>query len=72
MNARPYVDPEAAARKLVEMANGVEVLQDGRIQIDKINGPFLFQLNGTRTNTRQGLIGPLRTVGFACTRARLS
>ena len=28
---RPYDDPEAAARKLVEIANSVEAVQDGRI-----------------------------------------
>jgi hypothetical protein len=28
---RPYGDPEAAARKLIEIANSVEAVQDGRI-----------------------------------------
>ena len=28
---RPYSDPEKAARKLLEIANSVEVVQDGRI-----------------------------------------
>jgi hypothetical protein len=37
--ARPFSDPEAAARKLMETANGVEPVQDGRIHIEKINGP---------------------------------
>ncbi|MET4121346.1 hypothetical protein ABIB90_007096 [Bradyrhizobium sp. JR4.1] len=27
----PFVDPDAAARKLVEIASGIEPLQDGRI-----------------------------------------
>jgi hypothetical protein len=31
----------AAARKLMEIANSVEPVQDGRIHIEKINGPFL-------------------------------
>jgi hypothetical protein len=44
---RPYANPEAAARKLVEIANSVEAVQEGRIHIEKINGPFLFQLKGT-------------------------
>jgi hypothetical protein len=26
---RPFADPEAAARKLVEIANSVEAVQDG-------------------------------------------
>ena len=37
---RPYSDPEKAARKLVQIANGIEVMQDGRIYIELINGPF--------------------------------
>jgi hypothetical protein len=31
---RPYADPERAARKLVEIANSVEALQEGRIFIE--------------------------------------
>jgi hypothetical protein len=38
---RPFVDPDAAARKLVEIANGVEAVQDGRIFIERVNEPFL-------------------------------
>ena len=41
-------DPEAAARKLIKIANGVETVQNGRIHIEKVNGPFLFQIKGTR------------------------
>ena len=37
----PFADPDVAARKLVEMANGVEAVQDGRIFIELINGAFL-------------------------------
>ena len=47
VDARPYADPAAAARKLLELANAVEPVQDGRIHIEKINGPFLFHLKGT-------------------------
>jgi hypothetical protein len=39
---RPYSDPEKAARKLLEIANSVEVVHDGRIYIELINGSFLF------------------------------
>lgn len=38
---RPYADPEVAARKLVELAKGIEAVQDGRIHIEKLNAPFL-------------------------------
>jgi hypothetical protein len=40
---RPYANPEAAARKLIEIANSVEAVQDGRIYIELINGPMLFE-----------------------------
>jgi hypothetical protein len=38
---RPFADPENAARKLIEIANSVEAVQDSRIYIELINGPFL-------------------------------
>lgn len=38
---RPYSDPEAAARKLIELAKNIEAVQDGRVHIEKINAPFL-------------------------------
>lgn len=44
---RPYADPEVAARKLVELAKGIEAVQEGRIHIEKINAPFLFTLRGS-------------------------
>lgn len=44
---RPYADPEVAARKLVELAAGIEAVQDGRIHVEKINAPFLFTLRGS-------------------------
>ena len=46
--------PEKAARKLLEIANGVEVVQDGRIYIELINGPFLFRENGTPDEYKAG------------------
>jgi hypothetical protein len=52
---RPYADPEAAARKLIEIANSVEAQQDGRIFIELINGPFLFELKGTPAEYSAGL-----------------
>jgi hypothetical protein len=38
---RPYSDPEKAARRLLEHAQAFEPVQDGRIYIEKINGPAL-------------------------------
>ena len=51
----PLSDPEVAARKLVEIASGVEAVQDGRIHIEKINGPFLFEIKGTPAQYKAGL-----------------
>jgi len=39
---RPYSDPEKAARRLMEHAQAFEPIQEGRIYIEKLNGPFLF------------------------------
>lgn len=52
---RPFADPEAAARKLIEVANSVEAVQDGRIHIEKINGPFLFEFKGSPAEYGAGL-----------------
>jgi hypothetical protein len=52
---RPFADPEVAARKLIEIANAFEPIQDGRIYIEKINGPFLFELKGTPAEYKAGL-----------------
>ena len=30
-------------KKILEIANCVEAVQDGRIHIEKVNGPFLFE-----------------------------
>ncbi|RXH39529.1 hypothetical protein [Bradyrhizobium zhanjiangense] len=44
---RPFTYPEAAARKLVELAATIEPVQDGRIHIEKINAPFLYTLKAS-------------------------
>ena len=38
---RPYADPETAARRLMEIANGIEAVQSvqGVVHIEKINAP---------------------------------
>jgi len=38
---QPFAVPDAAARRIVETANGVEAVQDGRIFIERVNEPFL-------------------------------
>ena len=52
---RPLADPEIAARKILEIANTVEPIQDGRIHIEKINGPFLFKKGGSPAEYGAGL-----------------
>jgi hypothetical protein len=44
---RPCANPETAARKLIEIANSVEAVQDGRIYIELINWPFLYEAKGS-------------------------
>jgi hypothetical protein len=52
---RPYANPETAARKLIEIANAVEPVQDGRIFIELINWPFLSEHKGTPAEYKAGL-----------------
>jgi len=52
---RPYSDPEKAARRLMQHAHAFEVVQDGRIYIEKINGPFLYVDRGTPAEYAAGL-----------------
>lgn len=52
---RPYADPETAARKLMEIANSVEAVQDDRIHTEKINGPFLFEHGGNPAEYGAGM-----------------
>jgi hypothetical protein len=51
---RPFADPAKAARRLLEIASTVEPVQDGRIHIEKINGPFLRE-GGSPADYRAGL-----------------
>jgi hypothetical protein len=36
-----FNDPNAATRRLIEIANAVEPVQDGRIYVERVNAPFL-------------------------------
>ena len=55
VGSRTFADPEAAARKLLEIANAVEAVQDGRIHIEKINEPFLYTEGGSPAEYGAGL-----------------
>jgi hypothetical protein len=52
---RSYSNPEAAARKLVEIANSVKAVQDGRIHIELINYPMLYELKASPAEYWAGL-----------------
>ena len=52
---RPYAEPEKAARRVMELAHAVEPVQDGRIHIEKINGPFLFKDKGSPAEYGAGM-----------------
>jgi hypothetical protein len=52
--ARTFADPDAAARKLVEIANAAETVQDGRIAIELVNMPFL-EAGETAAEYRAGI-----------------
>jgi hypothetical protein len=52
---RSFADPEKAAPRLLEHAHAFEPIQDGRIYIEKLNGPFLFGDKGTPAEYRAGL-----------------
>jgi hypothetical protein len=52
---RPYADPEKAARRIVEIASTVEPVQDGRIHVELINGPFLFKDKGSPAEYGAGM-----------------
>jgi hypothetical protein len=64
----PFADPDAAARKLIEIANGVEAVQDGRIYIERVNEPFLVA-GGVVISSAAGSNAPLRSAGYGVTRA---
>ena len=53
--SRPYADPEKAARRIVEIASTVEAVQDGRVYVELINGPFLFKDKGSPAEYGAGM-----------------
>lgn len=55
VETRPYADPKAAGRKLVEIAAGITPVQDGRIYIERINAPCVFDLKGSGSEFGAGL-----------------
>jgi hypothetical protein len=52
---RPFANPEAAARKLIELAAGIEPTMPGRMYIELINYPMLFRLKASAAEYKAGL-----------------
>jgi hypothetical protein len=52
---RPYSDPDKASRRLMQHAHAFEPIQECRIYIEKLNGPFLFGDKGTPAEYTAGL-----------------
>ena len=52
---RPYADPEAAARRIMEIAGTIEAGAQGQIYIEKINYPMLFKDGATPAEYWAGL-----------------
>jgi hypothetical protein len=63
-----FADPDTAARKLVEIANATEAVQDGRIYIELINGAFL-EAGGTPNQYRAALAHAIAWAGCRGMRA---
>jgi hypothetical protein len=64
----PFADPFAAARKIIEIANGVAAEQNGRIFIERINEPFLV----AGGSGREFLAGVERAIALGWVRRRES
>ncbi|MCC8956114.1 hypothetical protein H8B02_22585 [Bradyrhizobium sp. Pear77] len=54
-NDRPYSDPEKAARKLLEIARGLEPYMDGRLLTEKLNWPMLTEFKATPAEYGAGI-----------------
>jgi hypothetical protein len=55
VDVRPFADPLAATQKLMEIANTVGTVQDGRIFFELINGQFLYEHKGGPAEYGAGL-----------------
>ena len=67
--SRPYADPEAAMRKILELTNAFAPVQEGRVYIEAINGPMIFQAKATPAEYKAGLNSPSHEACCGCTRA---
>ena len=54
------------AHRLMQHAHAFEVMQDGRIYIEKLNGPFLYVDKGTPEEYAAGSLARSRSAGPSC------
>jgi hypothetical protein len=54
VDRQPFADPDVAARKVIEIANDVEAVQDDSIFIERVNEPFLLA-GGSGDDLRAGV-----------------
>jgi hypothetical protein len=63
VQSRAYADPGTAARKIVEIANDLEPYMDGRLLVERINGPFLYEHKGSPGSTEPASSARSRRAG---------
>jgi hypothetical protein len=69
---RPFADLDGAARKLVEIASGIEPVQDGRILTELVNAPFLYRQKSMARSFAPASNLLLSAAGWNCMRAEAS
>lgn len=67
---RPYADRETAARQLVQLAAGIEPVQDGRVHTEKINAPFLSP-KGNGSELSEASSALFNKAGSSCAKGAL-
>jgi hypothetical protein len=55
VESRPYANPEAAARKIMEIAHGLGEVWDGRLFTEKLNWPMLTDFGASPAEWRAGI-----------------
>jgi hypothetical protein len=71
VSERPFAKPETAACQLLQLAPGIDPVQDGRTHIEKINYPFLYTLKASGAEFGAAPGAQSRRAGWSCMRAAL-
>jgi len=69
---RPYADPEAAARKLVDIAHGLGEVWDGRLFVEKLNWAMLVEYGASPAEWSAGIKLAVEKTGCGGMRAARS